>query len=522
MGVIKLKVIMEKGGIQSRAINDKKGNVIQSQNARSVNRVDRSVSTHKKVQIKGLRPAPQSPQKKHFKVLNKKGVTGKGLQSKVSKKIKSKKPRQLLNKKQIAQIGLKTGKKLTSRSAKTAVNLAKKPLDQVKGQILSQRARFDKTEDSGAEAVKLGIQGYSYAKRGIKTGVNVAKTTAKTAKKAVQAAKKTAKIAKNTTQAAKKAAQAAHKAAQAAKKAAELAARAVIKLVSFIIQTAPWSLIIIGAIVLIIIVANMFADFVTTAGGAAGGGGGWLVSNNSNQTPEQIYEGYNDYKKMADEVIKSEVKDKLKDEITSFCSSDTTDPRKIIQYIDKNNDRTFYPASGNDSTINPLIDTFGMEDYPDYMSLLFVLMTREKQQADGVTDAEIYDFDFTKADFEEFMNTIDVNNCRWGETFVYKTTVETYNEKCPNGQCKRKTIPGCKCATRTNEDGSVEDYCGGHCPEDHTKLTVKLFTIKDYYIKNGSNKDYPEIYNFTENEKKRYEASQAIVQGLLDYWEGGE
>lgn len=59
------------------------------------------------------------------------------------------------------------------------------------------------------------------------------------------------------------------------------------------------------------------------------------------------------------------------------------------------------------------------------MSLLFVLMTREKQQADGVSDGEIYDFDFKREDFEEFMKTVNQNYCRWGDTFVYKTAVET-------------------------------------------------------------------------------------------------
>lgn len=153
-----------------------------------------------------------------------------------------------------------------------------------------------------------------------------------------------------------------------------------------------------------------------------------------------------------------------------------------------------------------------------YMSLLFVLMTREKQQADGVTDDTIYDFDFKKEDFEEFMKTVNENSCRWGDTFVIKTAVETSPEYCPGQDCKTKTKPGCKCASYTDEEGKVHEYCKGHpyCPKNHTKLTVKLYTVKDYY-----GKEYPEIYNFTENEKKRYEASKAIIQGMIDYWEGG-
>ena len=177
-----------------------------------------------------------------------------------------------------------------------------------------------------------------------------------------------------------------------------------------------------------------------------------------------------------------------------------------------------YPASGADSTINPIIEQFGTDDYADYMSLLFVLMTREKQQADGVPDDTIYDFDFKKEDFEEFMKTVNENSCRWGDTFVIKTAVETSPEYCPGQDCKTKTKPGCKCASYTDEEGKVHEYCKGHpyCPKNHTKLTVKIYTVKDYY-----GKEYPEIYNFTENEKKRYEASKAIIQGMIDYWEGG-
>ena len=48
-------------------------------------------------------------------------------------------------------------------------------------------------------------------------------------------------------------------------------------------------------------------------------------------------------------------------------------------------------------------------------------------------------------------------------------------------------------------------------------MTVTLYTVKDYY-----GKDYPEIYNFTDNEKTRYEASKVIIQGLLEYWEDNE
>ena len=432
---------------------------------------------------------------------------------------------------------------------KKVYRIAKKPVEMLKQEFYS---KSDKNE-TGTEAAKLGLKTYDYAKQGTKTAVE---TGVKAVKKSRQLTKRVYKklhkptsaelkrtlrkriyrnklksqvnylakqtVRKGTKAAGKAAANTAKMAAQAAQKAAQAAAKAitsaVTKIAGLIAETMPWSLIIIGAILIILIIALMFGSFLGGASGSVAGGGAWLVDDNSSQTPEEIYEGYKKFVEQAKEVMETQAKEALKTQVTSFCDSDTTAPRKIIQYIDKDNNILRYPASGADSTINPLIDSFGTEDYADYMSLLFVLMTREKQQADGVTDDMIYDFDFKKEDFEEFMKTVNENSCRWGDTFVIKTAVETSPEYCPGQSCKRKTKPGCKCSSYTDEDGKVHHYCGGHpyCPKNHTKLTVKLYTVKDYY-----NKEYPEIYNFTENEKTRYEASKAIIQGMIDYWEGG-
>lgn len=432
---------------------------------------------------------------------------------------------------------------------KKVYRIAKKPVEMLKQEFYS---KSDKNE-TGTEAAKLGLKTYDYAKQGAKTAVE---TGVKTVKKGAQLTKLVYKklhkpttaelkrtlrkriyrnklksqvnylakqtVRKGTKAAGKAAANTAKMAAQAAQKAAQAAAKAitsaVTKIAGLIAETMPWSLIIIGAILIILIIALMFGSFLGGASGSVAGGGAWLVDDNSSQTPEEIYEGYKKFVEQAKEVMETQAKEALKTQVTSFCDSDTTAPRKIIQYIDKDNNILRYPASGADSTINPLIDSFGTEDYADYMSLLFVLMTREKQQADGVTDDRIYDFDFKKEDFEEFMKTVNENSCRWGDTFVIKTAVETSPEYCPSQSCKRKTKPGCKCSSYTDEDGKVHHYCGGHpyCPKNHTKLTVKLYIVKDYY-----NKEYPEIYNFTDNEKTRYEASKAIIQGMIDYWEGG-
>ena len=431
-----------------------------------------------------------------------------------------------------------------------AVNLAKKPLSVVKGEFYKQA---DKSDDDGIKSVKLGMQisenGTRAVKTAVRTGVKTVKKGSKITKRvyhklhkttsaelrrklrkrvnhnlvaeakylAKRAVKNGAKTAgKAAVNAAKKAAQAAFKAAQAAARAV---ASAVARVAALIAETMPWSLIVIGAIVLIVLIALMFGSLVSSAGGSVAGGSAWLVNDNANQTPEEIYEGYKEFVKQAKDVMETQAKDALQSEVSSFCSSDTADPRKIIEYHDKNNTRKFYPAAGADTTINALIEQFGTDDYADYMSLLFVLMTREKQQADGVTDAEVYDFDFKREDFEEFMRSVNENSCRWGDTFVIKTAVETSPHACPGQNCKRKTISGCRCSSYTDSEGKIHHYCGGHpyCPVNHTKLTVKLYTVKDYY-----GKDYPEIYNFTDNEKTRYEASKAIIQGLLEYWEDNE
>lgn len=472
---------------------------------------------------------------------------------------KVKRQRIRLNRKQAATLRNMFSAKKTLGGAAKAVEFAKKPMEKVKGAVLSQRPKTDKTEDSGTETVKLGAQSADYLERGLKTAKNVGtKTAEKSTKLAKRVYRKYHKItrvelkrnlrkqvdrqfsgqlryltkravnkgaraaAKTTVQAAKTAARTAKQVAQIAQKAAQAASKAVAsaisKVVSFISSTMPYSLIIIGAILLILILFLCMTEVIVGAGGSVAGGGAWLVDDTSSQTPEEIYEGYKEFIEQAKEVMETQVKDALQSEVTAFCDSDTEEPRKIIQYIDKDNNRLFYPAAGADSTINPLIDAFGTEDYADYMSLLFVLMTREKQQADGVSDGEIYDFDFKKEDFEEFMKTVNENACRWGSTFVIKTTAESSPVACPGQACQRKTKPDCECAYRIDEDGHKEYFCAGHpyCPVNHTMLTVQLYTVKDYY-----DKEYPEIYNFTDNEKARYQASKAIIQGMLDYWEGG-
>lgn len=518
---------------------------------------------------------PRLAEKKKYKVLKNGTVEGNALTKKKMRVISGKKAAKLqkaklkklkkqrirFEKQQSQLIGIAMGGfsapkradvSKTVGNTKKAVNLAKKPVTILKRQFYAQA---DKSDDSGVKAAKLGLQieeyGTSALKTAVKTGAKTVKGGAKItkrvyrkihkptsaelrrklrkrvnhnlvaeakflAKRAVKNGAKTAgkAAAKAAKTGAKATAKAAAKAAQAAAKAV---AGAVTKIVGLIAQTMPYSLIVIAAIVLVILIALMFTSLISGAGGSVAGGGAWLVDDSNDQTPEEIYDGYKKFIEQADEVLKKQTKDALKDTVTDFCAGDTTKPRRIVQYIAKGHNVTFFPASGADSTINGYIEQFGTEDYADYMSLLFVLMTREKQQADGVTDKEIYDFDFEKSDFEEFMKTVNDNSCRWGDTFVYKTTVETTGNPCPGQNCETEYITDCNCDYYIDNEGEIHYYCGGHpyCPENHDKLTVTLYTVKDYY-----NKEYSEIYNFTDNEKARYEASKAIIQGLLEYWEG--
>lgn len=546
-----MKVIIEKNGINAHSVNDKaiishkiaqktelskkSGGRIENQQVRTVGGTDKAVNspsatTHQKNRLKDkhLKLAPR----KKYKVL-KNGELNTGafvrrnrhiIHTPVSTANKLKKSKS----KKLAAAGVLGTKKV--------YRIAKKPVELLKREFY---AKTDK-EETGTSAVKLGVQTYDYAGRTVKTaaemGIKTVKNGTRLTKQVTRKIHKTTGLKKTlrkrvfrnklktqvnhmAKQAVRKGAKAAGKAAaNVASKTAKAIVNAVSKVVSLIVETMPWSLIIIGVVLLVLLIVLMFGSLLGGASGSVAGGGAWLVDDNITQTPEEIYESYQKFVEQTNDVMKTQTKDALKDEVSSFCASDTRDPRKIIQYIDKNNNRTLYPAKGADSTISPIIDQFTADDYADYMSLLFVLMTREKQQADGVTDDTIYDFDFKKEDFEEFMKTVNENSCRWGDTFVIKTAVETSAEYCPGQNCKTKTKPGCKCDSYTDEEGKVHEYCKGHpyCPQNHTKLTVKLYTVKDYY-----GKDYPEIYNFTENEKTRYEASKIIIQEIIDYWEGG-
>lgn len=350
-----------------------------------------SAMAHWKNRLKNKR-LKLAPRKK-YKVLNN-GVVNNGtltkrkartIYNKVPEKLKKMKLKRLqkrsfkINKSQAELMQMAMGGSVSSGSgklkklvpmgisgAKKVYRIAQKPVEVLKQEFYS---KSDKNE-TGIEAAKLGLKTYDYAERGVKTAVETGvktvkngtrltkrvyhklhKTTSAELKRtlrkrvfrnklktqvnymAKQAVRKGAKAAgKATANAAKKAAQSAYKAAQAAAKAI---ASAVSKIVGLIVETMPWSLIVIGAILLILIIALMFGSLLGGASGSVAGGGAWLVDDNSSQTPEEIYEGYKKFVEQAKEVMETQAKDALKDKVSAFCNSDTTAPRKIIQYIDK-------------------------------------------------------------------------------------------------------------------------------------------------------------------------------------------
>ncbi len=257
---------------------------------------------------------------------------------------------------------------------------------------------------------------------------------------------------------------------------------------------------------------------VSNIGGQTAGGGAWVIDDSAPNTPQDIYKNLEKFLDEAEKSLDDKVQKPLKNEITGFCNGDTNKPRRILEYVSENNTVLYFPASGHDTIVNGYIDDFDLEFYPDFLAALFVLMTRDKQKADGTDDTTIYDFDFKRSDFEDLLGTVDANSCKYGSTYVYKTTTEIPNCACPGENCETEYRTGCKCASYTDEDGHKHYYCGGHpyCPHTHTKLQVRLYTIQEY-----TDRPLSDIYSFSDNENIRFEAAKAFIDGLIrDY--GGD
>ena len=320
---------------------------------------------------------------------------------------------------------------LNAPGVKEAAAAVRKPVSLAKDKILSQKADINKSGDTGTEAMKLGFQNVGYVDRGVRavkdtaentvdtvknvrklynrfhrTVTNNAKTSLKTAKSSVKSTRRTikttsrtikattrtvrtaansAKTAAKTAKASAKAARAAARAARVtAKVAAEIAkaiakaAKAVVKaaqkLIELIAETAPYSLIILGAIVVLLLLYVLISTIAGGIGGTITGGAGWMIDDTESNSPSDIYDNYKRFIDEAETVIDNKIEG-MKNIVSGFCEpiTDPDTPKRIIAY----DGSTYYPADYKDRIINPKLSKFkdnhfDDEEYAKMMATLFV------------------------------------------------------------------------------------------------------------------------------------------------------
>lgn len=392
------------------------------------------------------------------------------------------------------------------KSVKLGANAAGSVIDKTVGSLgnvendTAQFAKkaYDVANAAGAITLKTGKASI----KAIKGTGTTARTlfTKKGRRKLVKSVKQSVQRVKRTVRNIRKAGKITVKAvkfiAKMTAKAAKLAAKLVVKLVNLIISTVPWSLIIIGVIVLLCIAASAFAALIASDQEDKTNG---LASPDGDIT--EILSNVAEFEKMFAEVGKENVTDPLKSTVTSFCAP-VSDPQRIIVY----NGTLYYPARGKADTINPSIGAYvdsnlSTERYIAFLAALKVLKVRETGDGSDL---------FTKSDFKEFIGTVNGNSCTYGDTFFIKITSTVGGQTCPGSNCKvRYCDNGCR--TRTNSDGKEERYCPGHryCDHDHVKMTVTLRTVEEY-----TGKSIPEIYGFDEDEWEQYDDYKEVI-GLI-------
>lgn len=509
-------------------------------------RIERTPTSSINVKKLALAERKSVPQKK-FTVLSQNGTAQKVNLAKKRNVVAERKeqfvPRKL-------NLAVNPKNKYSYKLGKGITSVAKKPFEAAKGRVLHE----DKDQNTGVEGAKMGLRAVDKAasnarhiknavkrtreihsrvkrtskatNRSLKTAKRTSSTTMRSLKTTAKATARTAKAtAKASANAAKAGAKAAKIAIKATVQAAKAVASAVKQLVSLIAETAPYSLIVIAAIVVVLIIAIIVSMVSGQMAQQVEGAGGWAITDSAN-TPEKIYKEIDKHIKDGAKIMDNKVQKPLKSKVDKFCENDSTKPHKIIEYKSHDHQVTYFPANGNNSIVNQYIDkfddNFDTEFYSNLLTILFVLMTREKQNADGMPDSTIYDLDMKKSDIEQLIGEVDQNSCKYGETYVYKSTTEVHGCTCPGANCERKTISGCRCCSRviTREDGTsyTSYYCGGHpyCPGNHTKLIITQYTIEQY-----RKSTIKEIYKLTENENTRFEATKTFIQGMIDSYGGG-
>lgn len=293
-------------------------------------------------------------------------------------------------------------------------------------------------------------------------------------------------------------------AAKLAANFAKLAAQAVAKLAQLIASTAPWSLIVIGVLVLMIIIPNVFTALVAEdeADNTAG-----LVSEGGDNA--ELLENMEKFNTLFAEAVAENITDPLKTTVTSFCDEDA-DPPNIIVFNDGDE---IYPA--NKQTVNSKIDDYvsGSLSSDRFASMLAALKVF-KLRVTGERPEEM----FTKDDFKTFIGTVNGNTCIYGDTFFIKTTETVDGQTCPDEDCRTdycENVEDCE-SPETDDDGNK--YCPGHdyCDNDHKKMTVTLKTVEEYY----SAKEVPEIYSFDEEESVLYDKYKEYLDSVIEEAKG--
>ena len=468
--------------------------------------------------------------------------------------LKKAKTKRLLKKLKLAKIGRFKGRKFRIKykpkfgklkAASAAVNkYAVKPVSAgVKKTAAAAGSAVGKALDSSDnETVQFAKKSYDGAKTAARTVKNTVKGTrklAKTVDRSVRNVRRNIKYAKHAAKTAQRAAKVTARAAKSAAKNTSKAVRAIAKaavqavhgVVSFIASTAPWSLIIIAAVLLIVIIVYMVMNVITAIAGGQGGAGGWAMGESD--TESDVYKNFSELSELLDDACDSSFADSLKSTIKDFCAlwyhedgcrTAIDDDGNSYKYCDGhikdnilevriNGTSVYYQAHGHDGEAKGKIDAFiggasgiSSKNYSDFMAALAVLETREN------ADNEDFALEkFTKADMEKFIGGVNSNTCDYGDSFFIKTTEYTTG-KCPGENCSTEYRgDGC----RTDKNGN--SYCGGHpyCPGTHEKLIVKVQTVDEYY-----GKSIAEIYGFDDEEREQFEAVREFVSAILEDFAG--
>lgn len=395
--------------------------------------------------------------------------------------------------------------------AKFAANSANRLVDSIDNDTVRfAKQSFDAASAAAKSASKVAASGAKFTGKTIKTSAKVVRTLAtkkgrralnKSIHRGVERINRNIRRVKATPKRIKKAAK---RTANSVKKLIQLGA----KFIGFLISTMPWSLIILGFAIIVILFVYLVSNSFSAALGAQERIAGWAL--NSDDEPDQIYTNIAELAVRMETACENSFSNAMKQEITRFCSEAATPPN-IIAYKIGESSGTIYPASGADGQINALIDslissssTYSSKYYSDFMAALVVLMTRAHGTEEGFALEK-----FTVADMEKLLGGLNSNSCEFGSTFFIKTTSITDGETCPGAACKKKTKPGCKCAV--DENGNK--YCAGHpyCNNDHKKMTVTLQTVAEY-----TGKSIPEVYGFSESDTQYFNDVSSFISDLLN------